>query len=195
MSTSTCATLAVYDVAAAAIDWEDMARSGPVLHFGDNAAARASVTVYDVPEPGPVDPPGPVHPTATRVLTYPDGAHDAESLLIDPTSGRLVIVTKTATGRSGAYRAPLDGDGVMEKVGEVAFPGLPTLGQVTGGDASDERIVLRTYLDAAPAGDRGSGRAPLPALALAGVAVSAAWFVGRRRGGRLGDPSSPKRGG
>ncbi len=140
----TCVTLAVYDVTgAAAVDWEDMTRSGSTLYLGDigdNPSRRASVTVYDVPEPARGTPSGAVRPAATRVLTYPDGPHDAETLLVDPTTGRLVIFTKTASGASAAYRAPTAGSGVMEKVADVRFPGA-----TTGGDANAGRVVVRTY--------------------------------------------------
>ncbi|MGH8997954.1 MAG: hypothetical protein ACRDY7_01025 [Acidimicrobiia bacterium] len=139
-----CTTVATYDVTGAeAVDWEDMAAKDGTLYLGDigdNPSTRESVTVYDVPEPPAGTPSGPVRPTATRVLTYPDGAHNAESLLVDPTTGRLVIVTKTRTGPSVAYRAPAEGSGTMERVAAVAIPG-PT----TGGDATAERIVIRTY--------------------------------------------------
>lgn len=145
VSRDACATVGVYRVigGVTALDWEDMARSGRTLHFadiGDNGSSRASITVYDVPEPDPGTPSGTVSPSATRVLTYPDGPHNAESLFIDPTTGRLVIVTKTPFGPSAAYRVPQAGNGVMEKVAEVTFAG-PT----TGGDASADRIVIRTY--------------------------------------------------
>ena len=147
VDTITCATLATYDVTGAdAVDWEDMTRSGGTLHFGDigdNPSRRASVTVYDVPEPPRGTAPGTVRPAATRVLTYPDGAHDAETLLVDPTTGRLVIVTKNRAGTVAAYRAPAAGSGVMEKVADIAFPGPPT-----GGDATRDRIVVRTYTGA-----------------------------------------------
>jgi hypothetical protein len=40
-------------------------------------------------------------------LRYPDGAHDAEALLLDARSGDLVIVTKVTRGSvAGVYRAP-----------------------------------------------------------------------------------------
>ncbi|MGH8976318.1 MAG: hypothetical protein ACRD0C_24275 [Acidimicrobiia bacterium] len=147
VDSSNCATLATYDVSGAtAVDWEDMARSGGTLHFGDigdNPSRRASVTVYEVPEPPRGTQSGPVPPAATRVLTYPDGAHDAETLLVDPTTGRLVIVTKNATGTVAAYRAPPEGNGVMEKVADLRLPGPPT-----GGDATAGRIVVRTYTGA-----------------------------------------------
>lgn len=80
VNTGTCTVMAVYDVTGAqAVDWEDMTRSGTSLHFGDigdNDARRASVTVYDVPEPAQgalrvrsVPPPPGRSPTRTAPTT------------------------------------------------------------------------------------------------------------------------------
>jgi hypothetical protein len=173
VDTEDCDTLAAYDLTGAdAQDWEDMARAGDTLHFGDigdNRRERRSVTVYSVTEPDRDAAPGAVPVAAHRVLTYPDGAHDAETLLADPTTGRLVIVTKEAGGTSGVYRAPESGD-VLEKVADVTLTGItPAERFVTGGDASKDRLVLRTYLTAAEwdirPGDSlaaALGRSPVP---------------------------------
>jgi hypothetical protein len=146
VNTGTCAVAAVYDVTGArAVDWEDMARAGTTLFLGDigdNKTQRTSVTVYDVPEPVQGAPAGPVRPSATRTLTYPDGAHDAESLFVDPTTGRLAIVTKMASGEPAAYLAPINGGGVMEKAAAVPVP------SATGADATADRIIVRDYLSA-----------------------------------------------
>jgi hypothetical protein len=95
-------------------------------------------------------------------MTYPDGLHDAESLLLAP-DGTPYLVTKEVLGSSGVYRpaAPvLDGGTVaMERVGTVNFtltgtPGGPVgrAGQLmaTGGAVSRDGtlIALRTYTDA-----------------------------------------------
>ena len=77
----------------------------PLLYvgdIGDNASRRASVDVYRVAEPRVGD--GATAPAARLRLRYPDGAHDAEALLVDPLRGDLVIVTK-ALGAARAYRA------------------------------------------------------------------------------------------
>jgi hypothetical protein len=146
VDTATCAVRAVYDLAGArADDWEDMTRSGTTLHFGDigdNDARRASVTVYDAPEPARDAPSGPITPSATRVLTYPDGPHDAESLFVDPTTGRLAIVTKAAPGEAALYLAPLHGNGMMERVAAMV------VASATGADATADRIIVRDYLTA-----------------------------------------------
>lgn len=75
--------------------------------IGDNNERRTSVQVYRVPVA-----PGDRTVSAPRYdLVYPDGPHDAESLLVGP-DGRLRIVSKGILGGS-VYVAPkvLDPDG------------------------------------------------------------------------------------
>lgn len=147
VDTSTCATVSVHEVTGAgARDWEDMTRAGTTLYIGDigdNPRSRDSVAVYEVPEPGPGAPSGQVSATTTRVLRYPDGAHDAESLFVDPITGRLVIVSKSGAGLGAAYRAPASGSGVMEKVADLHTPAGAQ--RATGADATEDRIIVRTY--------------------------------------------------
>jgi hypothetical protein len=137
---------------AEATDWEDMA-AGPdgqlyVGDIGDNGLNRQSITVYRFRPPDPaID--GPATDVAAMRLTYEDGPHNAEALMIDPVDEKLVIVTKD-DGPAGVYVAPLAfaDQAVLERVGEVdprAAIGL--LGQVTGGDISPDgsAVLLRTY--------------------------------------------------
>ena len=197
VDTSTCAVRAVYNVAGAgAVDWEDMVRSGTTLHLGDigdNDAERASVTVYDIPEPARDVPSGAIAPLGARVLTYPDGRRDAESLFVDPTTNRLAIVGKAATGEAGVYLAPPRGNGVMERVA-----GVPVT-NATGADARDDRVVVRNYVSAfewaiIPGETLATafGRVPTPVLipiTAQGEAVSYArdgsgiWTTSEQRGG------------
>lgn len=152
-----------------AIDWEDMARGpGPVagvsyLYFGDigdNAARRPFVTVYRIPEPKRTPPPGATVdlPGAVALeMTYPDQAHDAETLLADPASGDLFVVTKCSPlrgctdGVSTVYRYPAPHrDGVrmtLERVATIKFTGGAFAQAATAGDINPagDRIVLRTY--------------------------------------------------
>jgi hypothetical protein len=135
---------------AQAQDWEDIA-AGPdangrpllyVADIGDNASRRATIDVYRVAEPhvGAGASAG-----ADRLrLRYPDGAHDAEALLVDPLRGDLVIVTKVL-GAARAYRAS-----VRQPAGSQAtLRAGPTvnLSLVTAGDVSADGsvIVLRGY--------------------------------------------------
>lgn len=138
------------------VDPEDLAR-GPdgtlwVGDIGDNGLRRDTVAVIELPAQG-----------AARLhrLTYPDGPHDAEALLVDA-AGRPIVVVKDA-GPAGVYRteAPPDGAGPtpLLRVGQVALPPSDTIGGplgglgsrlVTGAAASaDGRVVaLRSYTDA-----------------------------------------------
>jgi hypothetical protein len=79
-------------------DWEDIAvgpcPKGSCLYIGDigdNSDKRERITIYRTREPKP----GEAATEAAEAFhaTYPDGAHDAESLFITP-DGDLFVVTK-----------------------------------------------------------------------------------------------------
>lgn len=91
-------------------DWEAVA-AGPcpagsclyVADIGDNNAARRRITIYRVEEPAESE--ASVAVKDVFHATYPDGAHDAETLLVTP-DGNLFIVTKGETGPIGLYKFP-----------------------------------------------------------------------------------------
>lgn len=138
-------------------DAEDLA-PGPDGAFwigdtGDNDRRRETVALLVLPPRG--------EPGLHR-LTYPDGPHDAEALLVGA-DGVPVVVTKEVTGIAGVYRPaePLaePGPTPLLRVGSVGFARSETTGgpigalgalTVTGGAVSaDGRVVaLRTYTDA-----------------------------------------------
>lgn len=142
-------------------DVEDLAR-GPdgrlwLSDTGDNDGQRDTVAIEILGEDGSAE---------LYRLSYPDGAHDAEALLVDA-SGTPYVVTKSVIGRSGVYApaGPLtevatpDVPAPMSKVAEVdldltgtAGGPVGSVGQllVTGGAVSpDGRLIaLRTYTDA-----------------------------------------------
>ncbi len=103
---------------AEARDWEDIAAGpGPetdtpylyVGDIGDNQARRTSVKVYRVIEPR-VDVNAPLarmktDPAETIELVYPDGPRDAETLLVDPQTRDLYIISKRELFNR-VYRAP-----------------------------------------------------------------------------------------
>ena len=108
-----------------------------VADIGDNSERREFVTVYFFDDAEPA-----AQPVIYKAydFSYPDGAHDAETLLVDG-DGRLFIVTKGDDG--GIYAAPENpqrqGVNELERVGDA--PGLVTDGIVL----DDGRFALRTY--------------------------------------------------
>lgn len=150
---------------ATAIDWEDMAVGpGPdervdylyIGDIGDNAEARRSVTIHRVPEP-PVPARGPIGTAAgaeALVVHYPDRPHNAETLLSDPQTGDLFIVTKESRGPAFVFRIAADEAGPIEAelLGELPFgtAALPGSNLVTGGDVSPsgDLVAIRTYASA-----------------------------------------------
>jgi len=150
-------------VGAENVDWEDAAR-GPCggatcLYFGDigggSSKARAEITVYRVPEPTTVGPalgPGPHSVTAEAFpLVYPDGAHDAETLLVHPQTGVVTIVTKEKAGPSTIYELPMPLTPLVRatlvKIAQLTVPcGSPRL---SGGDIHPAGlgVLIRTDTD------------------------------------------------
>jgi hypothetical protein len=150
----------VLDVLTAAIDPydpEDLAvgADGTVwlADTGDNATNRPTVALMALRPDGT---------SSIYRLTYPDGPHDAEALILAP-DGTPYVVTKEVLGASSVYvpAAPLvDGGTVgLGKVSTVNLtltgtPGGPVgrAGQllVTGGAVSPDgtHLAVRTYTDA-----------------------------------------------
>ena len=155
-------------VGARARDWEDIAAGpGPqprrrYLYIGDignNNDKRPELTVYRIPEPSL--PGGSValtrkkawvtEPAEAIKLRYPDGNHDAETLLVHPVSGDLYLVTKAAFTNPIVYKAaaPLrSGDTIsLVRTAELKLPSLLG-GIITGGAVSPDgrRVALCDYL-------------------------------------------------
>jgi hypothetical protein len=109
--------------------------------IGDNGADRASLSVTRVSVVG-VEP-----ESATYELRYPEGPRDAESLLSDPATGRLYVVSKGVLG-GAVYAAPRElstqGLNRLEEIG-------PVLGIAT--DAAffpdGRHLIVRSYTEAA----------------------------------------------
>jgi hypothetical protein len=93
-----------------------------VADIGDNDAERQQIVIYRIPEPADAN--GTAKVTDVLRATYPDGAHDAEALLVGP-DGEVYIVTKGDTGPISLYRFPPDSRGTtvrLERVGEPRAP-------------------------------------------------------------------------
>ena len=166
---ATGASRGVFRVAGArARDWEDMAVGpGPepgqsylyLGDIGDNDAVRTDIVVYRVPEPLLTA----ADKTATKSkarstapaeairLRYPDGKHDAETLLVHPSTGNLYIVTKVLLKNATVYEAaaPLTTGKVitMKRIGEIKVPSIVG-GALTGGSISPDgqRVAFCDYL-------------------------------------------------
>ena len=143
-----------------AVDWEDMALAPDgdawslvMGDIGDNLSLRPEILLWRVPEPDPSQP-GPTAAPEAFHLHYPDGPHNAETLMVDPRNGDVYVVSKisdVATPLTQVFRAaaPLVDGATMEEVATLEFGGAALPGSVltTGGDISPEgdRIVIRTY--------------------------------------------------
>jgi hypothetical protein len=108
--------------------------------IGDNNAERPYVEVYRVL-------PGASAPAERFRLVYPDGPHDAETLLVHPRSGRLHVVSKEIMG-GAVYAAPATLEpGSINRMTEIGrVPGLLTDGTFL---PDGRHVLLRGYGSAA----------------------------------------------
>ena len=136
-------------------DWEDI-EVGPcpagscvyIADIGDNDASRSSITIWRVREPDPGA--GNSAAAESMRLTYPDGARDAESLIVLP-NGSMLVVSKGEKSTVAVYRAPSFRNGASVRMESVATlstnqKGVGKERRITGGSASPDGrwIVLRT---------------------------------------------------
>ena len=141
-------------------DWEAIAigpgptEDQPYLYvgdIGDNARSRNEVIVYRLPEPevkprdaasSESDPASSV-PVEELRMTYPDGPHDTETLMVHPRSGDIYLITKHES-LAGVYKAtPPTSYG-----GSVALERLTSIRseEITDGSISPDgrRVILCT---------------------------------------------------
>ncbi len=131
-----------------AIDFEDIAIDAQnriyVADIGDNATWRDSVQIYRFDEPVGITGSININPDVIN-LTYPNGAHNAETLLVDPINGDLFILTKTDSGNSILFKAPAP---ITDNMELIAVQSLNLDEEfTTAGDISPEGnvILVRTY--------------------------------------------------
>ena len=124
-------------------DIEDIAvgrcPAGTCVHLadlGNNVTPRTDFQILRVPEPTISMGAATTLPAERLVFTYPDGPHNAESLLIDPGSGALYVITKVAAGaRSAVYKLPaFPAGGAATKVADLPVP-APADQPATAADA------------------------------------------------------------
>jgi len=177
-----------------------------VADTGDNGLSRDAVAVIVLPARGEAQ---------LHRLTYPDGPHDAEALLVDA-DGVPFVITKEVGSPAGVYRPaappPRTGPTPLERVAEVSLPSSDTEGGPIGGtgsrtvtgagmSADGQVVALRTYTDAwlypVPDGDLAAAlsgepaRVPLPGEpqgeAVAFEADGTLLSASETRGGRPGE--------
>ena len=153
LSTSTCRVVAQITLRGVdARDFEGMAagvdgRGRPVLwlaDIGDNRQTWPEVRIHRVREPkrlGTV-----TRPVSTYRVRYADGSHDAETILADPASTQVWLVTKKLAA-GALYRLPTV---MSESRVNTARRLRDEGGLVTDGSVSPrgDSYVLRDYLDA-----------------------------------------------
>ncbi|MEP6786997.1 MAG: hypothetical protein ABJB40_01100 [Acidobacteriota bacterium] len=144
------------------IDWEDIAaykdKSGKCFIYigeiGDNKVQRHEHVIYRIPEPLIVkenasstrkDPLTAANAETVR-FSYPDYEQDAETLMVNPKTADIYVVTKRISGPAGVYRIRPDFNNAevqkAEKVAELSVPAIPN-GFLTGGDISpDGRLLI-----------------------------------------------------
>ena len=132
-------------------DWEDIAVGpGPdgksyvfVGEIGDNDAKHGQIKIYRFPEPEKLKEESEVKPDVLE-LTFPDGARDAETLMVDPQTGQLILVSKREE-KNVVYCISQDafqnGKAVLEKYQELTFSS-----SVAGDISSDgSKILIKNY--------------------------------------------------
>ena len=150
-------------------DWEDIAayknENGEcfllVGDIGNNVRVRGEFDVYKIKEPkvsASDKSSSKKNPRLTESaedikFSYPDMRHDAETLMVNPRSGDIYILTKRLSGASGVYKLAADSDFtkpiVAEKIADFTVPAVPN-GFLTGGDVSPDgrRIIVCDYFNA-----------------------------------------------
>ncbi len=155
LMSSTGSDLGVYTLEGAThTDWEDLAialRAGTsylhVADFGDNNAQRNQIQIYRFPEPdvSQVNTPQtqtiPSSSIEKIALTYPDGARNAEALLVNG-AGDIYVITKESN-KAGIYKVTFpqstSEENTLSKLGELSITG-----EIVGGDAQHS-VLLKTY--------------------------------------------------
>lgn len=140
-------------------DWEDVAIGpGPVKgrnylyigEIGDNKAQYNIKSIYRFEEPNYQNREFPLRDTIktfeTIRFTYPDGRRDAETLMLDPLTRDLYIVSKRES-RVKLYRLPYP-QSSLEILKAELITELP-FSFVVGGDISTDgtEILLKTYTE------------------------------------------------
>jgi len=152
--------LGVYYIdGAGALDWEDMAVGpGPdpgvqylyIGDIGDNQAQRELKYIYRVPEPDVDSNQTPIDTTiyGTEIITYkyPDGKRDAETVMVDPLTKDIYVVSKRENNvRVYLAQYPQSTTDTLMLEHKITLDST----QITGGDISPSglEILIKTYFN------------------------------------------------
>jgi hypothetical protein len=136
-------------VGSAPVDWEDIASAeGGWLYvgdIGDNDAERETIAIWRVAEPATLSDTMSASEVQVAAFRYPDGPRDAETLLHDPLTDQLFVLTK-ARGTAELFAVGALDSGNTNTLTHVADVSLPDGARATGGDvaADGRRILVRT---------------------------------------------------
>ena len=134
-------------------DWEDMALgAGPVAgvnyiyiaETGDNNASYTNYSIYRFEEPSITTDTVSIFDKIN--FQYPDGAHDAEAILLDGNTKDIYIITKRDV-KSKIYKLPYpqstSSTSVAVEAGELSINGITAAALSSDGT----EILLKTYTD------------------------------------------------
>jgi len=134
-------------------DWEDIAigpgpeKNRPYIYIGeigDNNAKYDQIKIFRIPEPKLLEEEVEINPEIL-ILNYPDGARDAETLMVDPISQDIFILSKRDSVNI-LYRAPqsafAQGEYVLERIMELPFT-MSVAGDIS---ADGSQIIIKNYL-------------------------------------------------
>ncbi|PSL06410.1 hypothetical protein [Cecembia rubra] len=133
-------------------DWEDIAVGpGPdpnknyiyVGEIGDNAGRYKHIKIFRIPEPKALAKEMQAQPEVL-LLRYPDGPRDAETLMVDPISHDIFILSKRDSVNI-LYRAPQSafsqGEYTLNRVMELPFT-MSVAGDIS---ADGSQIIIKNY--------------------------------------------------
>lgn len=177
--------LGTYNLGTSHTDYEDIAIGpGPLTNvsylyvgdIGDNDENRSNIRVYQIPEPAvyarQFTNPATFSLKGVRTITldYPDAAHNAEALFIDPITGDLCIITKESTASRifTATQAALNSgtNVILNLAGNIAFD-VPSSADIS---PNGQEIIVRQE-DFARLWTRTNGQSISAALAATPVVV------------------------
>lgn len=127
-------------------DWEDMSLSGNNIYIGeigDNTSVQTEYRFYKFSEPV-VGADTVYNPEVIR-FRYPDGPHDAEAFLVEPSSQAIYIITK----RENPSRIYKLTPPFSPSISVAVFVGQLTYGGVVSAAISpdNKEIIIKTYVE------------------------------------------------